>query len=123
MGGGGVVSTPPLSPVPIPLQSYSPTSIKGKALQGEIGALIAQGAVELAPLSLGYYSRLFVVQKALGSWRPVIDLSALNKFVKQTKFRMESNQTVLRALKRFDWMISIDLKDAYLQVPTVNPGL
>ena len=59
-------SPPPLSPVPIPLPSYSPTSIKGIALQGEILALIAKGAVELAPLSPEFYSRLFVVQKALG---------------------------------------------------------
>ena len=97
--------------------SYSPTSIKGRALQGEIEALIVKGAVELAPLSPGYNSRLFVVQKASGAWRPVIDLSALNKFFKQTKFRMESNQSVLHAVQRFNWMISIDLKDAYLQVP------
>ena len=53
------VSTPPLSLVPIPLPSYSPSSIKGKALQGEIEALIAKVAVELAPQSPGFYSRLF----------------------------------------------------------------
>ena len=35
------VSDPPLSAVPIPLPSYSPLSIKGKAPQGEIEALIA----------------------------------------------------------------------------------
>ena len=43
------VSDPPLSAVPIPLPSYSPLSIKGKAFQGEIEALIAKGAVEIAP--------------------------------------------------------------------------
>ena len=37
------VSSPPLSPFPIPLPSYSPTSIKGKALQGEIEALKVKG--------------------------------------------------------------------------------
>ena len=39
------------------------TSIKGRALLGEINALITKGAVELAPLSPGYYSGLFVVQE------------------------------------------------------------
>ena len=111
------VSDPPLSAVPIPLPSYSPLSIKGKALQGEIEALIAKRAVEIAPSSPGFYSRLFVIQKASGSWRPVIDLSSLNGFVQLTPFRMESNQSVLRSIRSFDWMISIDLKDAYLQVP------
>ena len=48
------VSDPPLSAVPIPLPSYSPSSIKGKALQGEIEALIAKGAFELAPSSPGF---------------------------------------------------------------------
>ena len=65
------VSAPPLSPVLVPLPSYSPSSIKRKALQGEIEALIDKGVVELAPLSPGYYSCLFVVQKASGFWGPV----------------------------------------------------
>ena len=30
---------------------------------------------------------------------------------------MEANQSVLHAVRRGDWMVSIDLKDAYLQVP------
>ena len=115
------VSDPPLSAVPIPLPSYSPSSIKGKALQGEIEALIAKGAVELAPSSPSFYSRLFVVQKASGSWKPVIDLSSLNGFVRLTPFRMESNQSVPQSIRSFDWMISIDLKDAYLQVP-IHPS-
>ena len=70
----------------------------------------------IAPSSPGFYSCLFVVQKASGSWRPVIDLSSLNGFVQLTPFRMESNQSVLRSIRSFDWMISIDFKDAYLQV-------
>ena len=109
---------PPLPLVLIRLPSYSPTSFKGIALQGEILALIAKGAVELAPLSPGLYNCLFVVQKALGSWRPVLDLFHLNEFVLQTRFKMESNQSVFRSVQKFDWMVSIDLKDAYFQVPT-----
>ena len=38
--------------------------------------------------SPGFYSRLFLVQMASGSWRPVIDLSHFNKFVCQTRFKM-----------------------------------
>ena len=110
-----------LSSDPIPFIRYSPGSIKGNALLGEIQSLVDKGAVELAPPSPGFYSCLFVVFKVLGSWQPVIDLSLLNKFVLQTKFKMETNQSVLRAVRKGDWMISIDLKDAYLQVP-VHPG-
>ena len=70
-------SLPPLSQNPISFASYSPDSIQGKALLGEILSLIEKGAVELAPFP-GYYSCMFIVWKASGSWRPIIEL---NKFV------------------------------------------
>ena len=96
---------------------YSPTSIKGAALEEVTLGLIAKGAVELAPLpSPGFYSRLFVVWKTSGSWRPVIDLSHLNRFVDVSPFQME---TIL-SVRQEGWMASIDLKEAYLQVP-VHP--
>ena len=113
-------SQPPLSPVPIFLPSYSPTSPRGIALAQEHKALLEKGAIEPAPSSPGYYSRVFVAMKASGAWRPIIDLSALNLHVDFTKFHMETPQSVLRSVRKGDWMVSIDLKDAYLQVP-VHP--
>ena len=74
LDGGGVevgVSHPVLITSPSLSGSYSPSSIKWKALHGEVLSLISKGAVELAPPSPGYYSCLFVVWKATGSWRPV----------------------------------------------------
>ena len=104
---------PPLSAEPIPMPSYAPTSIKGAALEEVTLALIAKGAVKLAPLpSPGFYSRLFVVWKTSWSWQPVIDLSLLN--------RMETIQSVLLSVRQGDWMGSINLREAYLQVP-VHP--
>ena len=109
---------PTLSEEPIPYPAYSPSSIRGKALEGEVLSLLEKGAIELAPLpSPGYYSRLFVVMKASGSWRPVIDLSLLNLRVQKTSFKMENLQSVLLWVRAGDWMVSLDLKDAYLQVP------
>ena len=109
---------PPLSAEPIPMPSYAPASIKGAALEEVTLALIAKGAVELAPLpSPGFYSRLFVVWKTSGSWRPVIDLSLLNCFVDVSPFQMETIQSVLLSVRQGDWMASIDLREAYLQVP------
>ena len=109
---------PTLSKEPIPYPAYSPESIKGKALDGEVRSLLEKGAIELAPLpSPGYYSRLFVVMKASGSWRPVIDLSLLNLRIQKTSFKMETLQSVLLSVRAGDWMVSLNLKDAYLQVP------
>ena len=69
------------------------------------------------PQTPGFYSRLFVVQKDSGAWRPIIDLSTLNTYIASQHFHMETPQSVLRSIRQGDWMISLDLQDAYLQVP------
>ena len=108
-------------PTPVPMPSYNPFSTRGVVLKEVTLGLIAKGAVELAPLpSPGFYSRLFVVWKTSGSWRPVINLSHLNRFVDVSHFQMETIQSVLLSVRQGDWMASIDLKEAYLQVP-VHP--
>ena len=112
---------PPLSQVPVTLHSYSPQSMKGRVLESEIWALLLKGAIEPASPTPGFYSRMFVVTKASGGWRPIIDLSTLNNFVVKTPFRKETTQSVLRSFQRNDWMVSVDLKDAYLQVP-IHPS-
>ena len=83
-----------------------------------VQALLNKGALELAPLpSPGFYSRLFMVMKASGAWRPVIDLSTLNLGIQQTSFQMETLQSVLLSVHPGDWMVSLDLREVYLQVP------
>ena len=112
---------PILSREPIPFPAYCPTSIRGKALAQEVGSLLQKGAITLALLpSPGYYSQLFVTMKASGSWRPVIDLSRLNLQVYKTPFKMETIQSTLLSVRRGDWMVSLNLKDAYFQIP-VHP--
>ena len=94
------VSQPLLSSTPISLPSYSPNSTKGRALAQELIALQNKGAVELAPPTPGFYSRMFVVMKAPGAWRPIIDLSTLNKFIDFQSFKMETPQSVLQQSDR-----------------------
>ena len=91
-------SRPPLSSVPLPLPSYSPNSIRGLALSDAVSALVEKEAIEIAPPSPGFYSRLFVTPKVIGGWRPVIDLSHLNGWVDVSHFHMETAQTVLQSL-------------------------
>ena len=100
------------------MPSYSPQSIKGTALAEVTLSLVEKGAVELAPLpSTGFYSQLFVVWKTSGSWRPVINLSVLNCSLSKTPFKMEALASVLLSVRQGDWMVSLDLKEAYVQVP------
>ena len=111
---------PPLSDQPLPMPSYTPSSIRGKALEQEFQDLLHKQAIEQAPQTSGFYSRLFVVQKDSGAWRPIIDLSTLNTYIASQRFHMETPQSVLCSIRQGDWMISLDLQDAYLQVP-INP--
>ena len=111
------LSERPLSERPLSLPAYSPQSIKGIALTQELQNLLQKGAVEPAPQCPGFYSRLFLVQKASGSWCLIIDLSTLNDYITSSHFHMETPQSVLRSVRPGDWMVSLDLQDAYLQVP------
>ena len=113
-------SSPPLSSTPIPLPSYTPSSIRGMALAAAVKDLLLKGAIEPSSSGPGFYSRLFVTPKVTSGWRPVIDLSFLNRFVRLSHFRMETAQSVLQSLRSGDWLISLDFQDAYLQVP-VHP--
>ena len=76
--------------------------------------MLEKGAVEVVlDPDPGFYSRLFLVEKATGGWRPVIDLSPLNKFIPLTSFKMETVATVLASIRIGDFLASIDLRDAY----------
>ena len=115
---------PPLSPVPIPFRTYPSRSPQFKALAVEIEGMVSKGVIEEVPLPLnsGYYARIFVVPKGDQGeeWRPVIDLSSLNTYLLLTPFKMETSRSVLQSIRRDDFMISLDLKEAYFQVP-VHP--
>ena len=91
---------------------------QGAVLEEVTLGFIAKGAVELhPPPSPDFYSRLFVVWQTSGSWRPVIALSHLIRFVDVSPFQMETIQSVLLSVRQGDWMASITLMEAYLQVP------
>ena len=62
------LSVPLLSSEPIPTASYSPLSIKGRALEEAILSLVQKDVVELASLpSPGFDNRMFIVWKTSGS--------------------------------------------------------
>ena len=86
-------------------------------VDAEVNKLLSMGAVKEIPFSRdNFYSRIFLVPKKEGAFRPVIDLSRLNKFVENFHFQMENISCLKTLLKRGDFMTCIDLKDAYLSV-------
>ena len=44
--------------------------------------------------SLDFFNRLFIVPKPNQKWRPILDLSALNKFLAVKTFKMETPETI-----------------------------
>ena len=111
-------SPPPLARTPVSFPTYRAGSPRAQALRQEVEAMLAKGALEIArDPGPGFYSRLFLVEKATGGWRPVIDLSHLNDFVQLTSFKMETVASVLLSVREGDFLASLDLKDAYFQIP------
>ena len=111
-------SPPPLARTPVSFPTYRAGSPRAQALRQEVEVMLAKGALEIArDPGPGFYSRLFLVEKATGGWRPVIDLSHLNDFVQLTPFKMETVASVLLSVREGDFLASLDLKDAYFQIP------
>ena len=67
--------------------------------------------------SPGFYSNVFLVRKASGGWRPVIDLKNLNAQIHAPHFRMFTTSSVLSSVKKGDYAFKIDLQDVYFHVP------
>lgn len=64
-----------------------------------------------------FLSNLFLRQKKDGSYRPVFNLKKLNSFIPYVHFKMETFQMLSQIIQPKDWMVKIDLKDAYFCVP------
>ena len=107
----------PLTSPPPPFKP--PTDLQARqALDEEVSSLLSKGATEVVATrsSPGFYGRIFVIPKATGGWRPILDLSPLNRFLEIQTFRMETTTSTRDSIHPGDWATSIDLKDAYFHV-------
>lgn len=90
------------------------------ALLAEVQSLLQKKVLTPVPQKergMGFYSSLFLVKKPNGSFRVIINLKPLNKFIPYQKFKMETLKSTLNLLSPGCFMASIDLKDAYYHVP------
>jgi len=83
----------------------------------EVAEMVQKGAVEQIHPSEGFYSNLFLVPKKDGGQRPVINLKALNQFVRKQHFKMEGIPNLKDLLQPGDWLGKVDLKDAFFTIP------
>ena len=91
---------------------------QGQSSGGRGSGSADQGCLRAGSASMSRLLQLVIHgYESFGAWRPVIDLSTLNLRIQQTSFKMETLQSVLLSVRPGDWLVSLDLKDAYLQVP------
>ena len=91
---------PPLTRFPIIQSSYA-NPVKSLFLKEALISLQGKLVVEpvLVRSSLAFYNRLFLVPKPENKWRPILDLSRLNKFLKTGTFKMETPETIRTSLQ------------------------
>ena len=88
----------------------------------EVKCLLNKSATVQVPYSKHtFYYRMFLVEKKNGGYRPVLDLSPLNTFIETSHFKMENLATVKSLINPGDYMININLTDAYLQALKYRP--
>jgi hypothetical protein len=91
---------------------------KFNILEEEVKGMLEKGVIfKVSKISPGFYSRIFVVKKKTGGFRPVIDLSPLNKMINTPRFKMETAKSVRLSIRKNDFATTIDLKDAYFHIP------
>ena len=84
----------------------------------EIKDLVKKEAIEpIVDSRQCFVSGVFIITKKSESFRPIVNLKALNKFVCSPHFKMEGVNSLLKIIRPDDFFTKIDLKDAYLTAP------
>ena len=106
-----------------PLEIRSPQGLDEiLGMREQITLMLQKNAItEVPPNSPGFYSNIFLVRKASGGWRPVIDLKNLNTHIHAPHFRMFTTSSVLSSVRKGDYAFKIDLQNAYFHVP-IHPN-
>ena len=60
---------------------------------------------------------LSTVTKKDGDFRPILNLKPFNKYVEKVRFKMLRTPVLLSVVKQNDWLVSVDLKDAFQHIP------
>ena len=91
---------PPLVRDPLIVSGYA-NPLRNLYLREALQALLQKEAVEMVRFrtSLAFINRLFIVPKPNQKWRPILDLSALNKFLSIKTLKMETSETIRISLQ------------------------
>ena len=88
------------------------------ALDQEVTDLLTKGALQRAtdthPQFVGH---LFLRPKKDGGMRPIYNMKPLNHYVQYQHFKMDNLSMTKTVIKPNDYMVKVDLKDAYQCIP------
>jgi hypothetical protein len=84
-------------------------------------ALAADIIVEISPEEVKWVSPSYVIPKAKGGYRQIMDLRALNRRTKRISFKMEDASVLTQIARTGDYATSLDVKSAFNHIPT-NPS-
>jgi hypothetical protein len=82
----------------------------------EVNQMLEKAAIHIVhphEKEQGFISALFLVPKKGGGQRPVVNLRPLNQYIPYEHFKMEGIHMLRDLLRKGDYMVKIDLKDAY----------
>lgn len=87
----------------------------------QIQKLLSIGAITKCNSESGFLSPLFLRQKTDGSNRPILNLKLLNLYLRPPRFRLINHHRIPSCLNKYDYMVKIDLSQAYFHIP-VTPS-
>ena len=108
----------PLTRSPM-IQSGYANSTKNHFLKEALSSLKEKLGVEKVVVrsSLAFYSRLFLVPKPNNKWKPILDLSQLNWYLKTGNFKMQTPETIRISLQKGEWVTLLDCSGVYFHIP------
>ena len=108
--------------IEMPVESLNQNSFISRdnhtLIDKEISEMLEKGAIQKTSYERGQVlSSLFLREKKDGTQRPILNLKKLNQNIPYLHFKMESLKDVKNIIQEGDWMVKIDMKDAYFTVP------
>lgn len=89
---------------------------KLKLLKEALQNLIDKQAIEPAAPSIDFYAHIFLVPKKRGKMHPVFNMKLLNWFIVACSCKMVMLKMVCCSFWEEDFVVSLDLPDAYFHV-------
>ncbi|CAH2226525.1 uncharacterized protein LOC120632649 [Pararge aegeria] len=83
----------------------------------EIKEMIQKHIVEPAPTTPSFLSPLFLIKKNSKKSRVIFNLKALNRYMMPRHFHLFRYQQMPEFLQPADWMVKLDLSQAYYHIP------